>query len=148
MCKKKSPGLFKNVIYKMFLEIIYLIYIYKKDLVLNNQQWLICHKTKQNHNSFPLQRASNVHIWMQICYRNLEKIVKSYFFCAIHIWWFTFIFQMNDDFCRVCFRSKRHFLLIQIFNIILIRILSFQNRSFAARVNGSYKRSLTVRRIV
>ena len=33
-------GLFKNVIYKMCLEIIY-----KKDLVLNDQQWLICHKT-------------------------------------------------------------------------------------------------------
>ena len=31
-----SSGLFKNVIYKMFLEIIYLIYMYKKDLALNN----------------------------------------------------------------------------------------------------------------
>ena len=26
--------------------IIYLIYMYKKDLALNNLQWLICHKTK------------------------------------------------------------------------------------------------------
>ena len=25
---------------------IYLIYIYKEDLALNNQQWLICHKTR------------------------------------------------------------------------------------------------------
>ena len=24
---------------------IYLIYVYKEDLVLNNLQWLICHKT-------------------------------------------------------------------------------------------------------
>ena len=32
----------------MSLEIIYLIYMYKKDLVLNNLQWLICHKTKPN----------------------------------------------------------------------------------------------------
>ena len=32
----------------MFLEIIYLIYMYKKDLVLHNLQWLICHKTKPN----------------------------------------------------------------------------------------------------
>ena len=32
----------------MRLEIIYLIYMYKKDLVLNNLQWLICHKTKPN----------------------------------------------------------------------------------------------------
>ena len=27
---------------------LYLIYIYKEDLVLNNLQWLICHKTKPN----------------------------------------------------------------------------------------------------
>ena len=26
----------------------YLIYMYKEDLALNNQQWLICHKTKPN----------------------------------------------------------------------------------------------------
>ena len=28
-------------------QIIY-IYIYKQDLALNNQQWLICHKAKQS----------------------------------------------------------------------------------------------------
>ena len=31
-----SSGSFKNVIYKMCLEIIYLIYMYKKDLASNN----------------------------------------------------------------------------------------------------------------
>ena len=31
------------------LEIIYLIYMYKKDLALNNLQWLICHNTQPNH---------------------------------------------------------------------------------------------------
>ena len=31
-----SQGLFKNVINKMCLEIIYLIYMYKEDLTLNN----------------------------------------------------------------------------------------------------------------
>ena len=31
-----SSGLFKNVIYKMCLQIIYSVYIYKEDLVLNN----------------------------------------------------------------------------------------------------------------
>ena len=41
-----SSGLFKNVLYKMCLEILYLIYMYKKDLTLNNRAWLICHKTK------------------------------------------------------------------------------------------------------
>ena len=40
------PGSFKNVISKMCLQFIYLIYMYKEDLALNNLQWLICHKTK------------------------------------------------------------------------------------------------------
>ena len=43
-----SLSSFENVINKMFLEIIYLIYFYKKHLALNNLQWLIYHKTKQN----------------------------------------------------------------------------------------------------
>ena len=34
---------------KMCLEITYLICMYKKDLSLNNLQWLICHKTKANN---------------------------------------------------------------------------------------------------
>ena len=32
----------------MFTNYIYLIYMYKPDLALNNLQWLICHKTKPN----------------------------------------------------------------------------------------------------
>ena len=32
----------------MCKQIKYLIYMYKEDLVLDNQQWLICHKTKPN----------------------------------------------------------------------------------------------------
>ena len=43
-----KSGSFKNVIYKMYLEIIYLIYIYKEDLALNNLQGLICYKTQPN----------------------------------------------------------------------------------------------------
>ena len=38
-------GSFKNIVYNTRLEIIYLIYMYKKDMALNNLQWLICHKT-------------------------------------------------------------------------------------------------------
>ena len=30
----------------MCLQIIYLLYMYKQDLELNNLQWLICHKTQ------------------------------------------------------------------------------------------------------
>ena len=37
----------------MCLQIIYLIYMYKQDLALNNLQWLICHKTKpKKHKEF------------------------------------------------------------------------------------------------
>ena len=48
MREKMFSGSFKNDIYKMYLEIIYLIYMYKQDLGLNNLQWLICHKTQPN----------------------------------------------------------------------------------------------------
>ena len=43
-----SSGPFKKIIYKMCLEITYLIYMYKQDLALYNLQWFICHKTKPN----------------------------------------------------------------------------------------------------
>ena len=48
--KKMSSDLFKNVINKMYLQIIYIQYVYKQDLALNNLQWLICHKMKTNSN--------------------------------------------------------------------------------------------------
>ena len=44
--KKISAGSFKDVIDKMCLEIIYLIYTYKNYLALNSLHWLICHETK------------------------------------------------------------------------------------------------------
>ena len=37
-----TSGSFKNVIYKICLEIKNLIYMYEKDLALNNLQRLIC----------------------------------------------------------------------------------------------------------
>ena len=43
-----SSDSFKNVSNKMRFEIMYLIYIYKKGLGLDNLQWLICHKPKPN----------------------------------------------------------------------------------------------------
>ena len=43
-----SLGSFKNVIDKIRLQIIYLIYMCKVDLALNNLQWLIYHKTQPN----------------------------------------------------------------------------------------------------
>ena len=43
-----SLGLFKSIVNKMFTNHIYLIYIYKEDLALNNLKWLICHKIESN----------------------------------------------------------------------------------------------------
>ena len=43
-----NPGLFKNVNYKMLLEIVSSLYMYKKNLALNTLQWLICQKNKPN----------------------------------------------------------------------------------------------------
>ena len=43
-----SLGLFKNVIYIMFTNHIYLIYKFKNGLVLKNLQWLIGFKTQPN----------------------------------------------------------------------------------------------------
>ena len=41
-------GSFKEVIYTMGIELIYLIRMYRKGLALNNQWLLICHKTRPN----------------------------------------------------------------------------------------------------
>ena len=43
--KKCAQARLKNVIDKIYFEIIF--DMYKKDLALNNLQWLICHKTNQ-----------------------------------------------------------------------------------------------------
>ena len=44
-----SLGSFKNVIKQnVYINHVYLIYMYKQDLALNNQQVLICYKTKPN----------------------------------------------------------------------------------------------------
>ena len=40
-----SSGSFENDINKMCLQIMYLIYMYKEELALNDLQWLICIKT-------------------------------------------------------------------------------------------------------
>ena len=48
LCKEISTGSFKNVINKMFTTHMYLIYMYKEDMALNNLQCLICHKTQPN----------------------------------------------------------------------------------------------------
>ena len=46
--QKMSSGSFKNVINKICLQIIHILNMHREDLVLNNLQWLIGHKTQPN----------------------------------------------------------------------------------------------------
>ena len=47
VCKKQmNSGSFKKVIHKPYIHKSYIFNMYKEDLALNNQQWLICHKTQ------------------------------------------------------------------------------------------------------
>ena len=64
-----SSGSFQNDINKMCLELIYLIYMYEKDLALNNLQNLICHKTKPNHLNELIRVSTSVVIhltWLSV----------------------------------------------------------------------------------
>ena len=47
--------------------------MYKKGLVLNNLQWLICHKTKPNQSSFYIQFQPQISTLLAIFF------IKSYF---------------------------------------------------------------------
>ena len=46
--RRMSFGSFKNVTNKMCLQIMYIWYIEREDFALNNQWWLIYHKTQTN----------------------------------------------------------------------------------------------------
>ena len=52
-----NSGSFRNVIKKLCA---YKSYdMYKEDLALNNQQWLICHKTQPNQTKLFFNKAVN-----------------------------------------------------------------------------------------
>ena len=69
-------GSFKNVINKMCLKTIYLIYMYKKDFALNNLQWLICYKTKPNQTRFNLSKWSD---YQSIAFYTLSMFMMTLF---------------------------------------------------------------------
>ena len=54
----------------MFTNPIYLIYMYKEDLALNNLQWLICHKIQPNQILYVVPS-----IILQACFVQAFKIV-------------------------------------------------------------------------
>ena len=53
-------GSFKTFIYKSCLQILYTRYMYKENLVLNNLQWLIHHKTKPTTGTFAKYLKKNL----------------------------------------------------------------------------------------
>ena len=65
-----SSELFKNVsLQNGFTNHLYLIYMYKVDLALNNLQGLICHKTQPNQTNQPAPQKSY-----------METLVENHFF--------------------------------------------------------------------
>ena len=66
----------KNVIYKMCLEIIYLIYMYKKNLALNNIQWLVRRKTKPNQTKLSLTKIMEL-AQLDFFYFTLNKWIRD-----------------------------------------------------------------------
>ena len=62
----------------MFLNHIYLIYMNKADLALNNHQWLVCHKTKQNQNVM-------VQLVFELTYYDVAMQYISHYAIGAHI---------------------------------------------------------------
>ena len=63
-----------NCVYlqNIFTNHIFNIYIYKQDLALNNQQWLICYKTKPNQKEYKCR-----YDWVgKLIHRELRKKLK------------------------------------------------------------------------
>ena len=74
----------------MYLEIIYLIYMHKKDLALDNLQRLICHKSKPNQthgvvanvldcditvSEFEIESCYYDHFWTNIFGKDMTPII-------------------------------------------------------------------------
>ena len=101
----------------MCLEIIYLIYMYIKDLALNNLLWLICYKTKQE------KRSLSVIISFMCLFIEQNKLLSKDFF-------FHFIERTHETnsyiqakkgeiiiilaFILLCFLAYKHFILSNI----------------------------------
>ena len=64
VCKKSSDS-FKNIINKVCLQIIDLIYRFKENLALNSLQCLICHKIKANQTEVPFTNFENEFLLIQ-----------------------------------------------------------------------------------
>ena len=133
---------FKVFIYKMCLQIIYLLYIYKKDLALNYLQWLICHKTKPDQSNLKSctlwQKSgffffkkkmciSDIKIWYFIssnifkciclfCYRIYAKKKKKFGCCIIYQIYYASLLRTSQRW-YICFLFRHVFKLLLIYVI-------------------------------
>ena len=79
---------------------MYLIYMYKGDLALNNQKWLICHKAKPKLTMYPdqisivSQRAAILFFHIYIFFRSLSLSLSLHTHIYIYIYIYIYINQL------------------------------------------------------
>ena len=100
-----SSASFKSVIYKICLEIIYLIYMYKTDLVLNDLQWLMCHKTKPNLQVGLYTYCFSFADWLAECLHPCGPIASP------HGWLLYFWFSLSSFEDRVQHKTWRKWMI-------------------------------------
>ena len=67
----------------MFTNQIYLIYLNKQDLILNNQQWLICQKPNRQKGSILVQDLTNQISKLTKTLSYYSHLIKDYYLG----WW-------------------------------------------------------------
>ena len=89
---------------------IYLIYMYKEDLALNNLQWLICHKAQPNQIIY-IWYICIKRIWHWITYNGWyaikPKLTKSYIYIYIYmIYMYKEDLALNNLQGLICYKTK------------------------------------------
>ena len=75
VCKKNDLSLIKKCYQQnVFTNNIYLIHMYKEELVLNNPQYLICHKTQSNQTV----------CWILSTLKHIQAVEIIFFFQCIY----------------------------------------------------------------
>ena len=83
----------------MFTNHIYLIYMYKEDLALNNLQWLICHKTRPNQtNTTSIYSNSSASFQKWLCIFLFLTIFSESFLFDFKILYTIAIFDLIKQF--------------------------------------------------
>ena len=92
VCQKKwAQVCLKCYQQNVFTNHMYLIYMYKEDLALNNLWWLICHKTKP---SISKQCFEDVLVW---CYTHWGSVFGNVLSTYLHV------FLLLLWYCSICF---------------------------------------------